>query len=336
MKPPAFIDSVKLFVSAGRGGNGVISLHRTKYNLRGEPDGGDGGRGGDVILRADRNEYSLLPLFYAPHPRAENGGHGSSRRMHGANGKPLVVRLACGTQVVDAATGEVLGDLVEDGSELLVARGGEGGLGNWRWKRPNRPPPPEGHERGAPGAERTLRLELKLISDIGLVGYPNAGKSSLLCAISHAHPKVAAYPFTTLNPTIGTVLFDDYSTATVADVPGLVKGAHEGVGLGHNFLRHIERTTFLLYVVDMAGTDGRDPVEDYESVSSEVKLHRRELAERPFLVVANKMDLPAAPERLAEFVERTGERPIPVSAETGAGVEALKAELCARFRSRQA
>lgn len=333
MKPPVFIDRVNVSASAGRGGDGATSFHHTSRVPKGEPDGGDGGNGGDVILRADKNEYSLLRLFYNPHQSAQPGKPGGRNRMYGANGKDLAVAIPCGTEIRDANSDDLIADATEHGFQIRVAQGGKGGRGNCHWRRAQTTLPPE--HRAQPGETRALRLELKLISDVGLVGYPNAGKSTLLSAISHAHPKVAAYPFTTLHPTIGTVTFEDYTSVTVADVPGLVEGAHDGIGLGHNFLRHIERARCLLYLLDMAGVDGRNPLADYRSLHNEVALHRATLSTHPFLVAANKMDRPEAKPNLDAFEAETGTRPIPISAQDGTGLDELLRAMQALVNTRQ-
>lgn len=323
MKSHKFIDLVTIHVHAGRGGNGSASFRREKFVAKGGPDGGDGGRGGHVILKADGDVSSLTRLYFTPHQRAGNGGRGGGKRSHGRNGDDLRVAVPCGTEVVDKETGELLCDIVEDGQEFVAARGGDGGLGNCHWKTSTNQAPRE-HTPGEAGEERTLCLELKLVADIGLIGFPNAGKSSLLSCISDAHPKVAPYPFTTLNPIVGTLIFDDYSRLTVADIPGLIKGAHEGVGLGHDFLRHVERAPFQVFVLDIAGVDGRKPEDDYADLRRELRLHDAVLAGRPYLVAANKMDLPEAQDGLAQFVEKTGENPLPISTVTGEGIPELR------------
>lgn len=253
--------------------------------------------------------------------------------MHGLNGQDLVIPVPCGTLVRDLATDEELGDLVEPGQQLVVAKGGKGGLGNPHWQTATHQTPRE-HTDGVEGDERKLRFDLKLMADVGLVGFPNAGKSSVLSRISNAHPKIAPYAFTTLNPIIGTLVGDDYSHCTVADIPGLVKDAHEGVGLGVRFLRHVERATCLAYVIDMAGSEGREPVDDYRVLRRELKSFNPELLERPFLIIANKMDLPEAAGNLTTFKRKTRLKPLPVSAETGEGMDELKKRLGQMVRNR--
>jgi len=323
MKTRKFVDSAPLYAKAGNGGNGSASFRREKFVPKGGPDGGDGGRGGHVILKADRETDSLIGIFFSPHRKAEHGGPGRGKQMHGKNGDDLYIKVPCGTQVTDFETGDVLADIVTEGEEFCIAHGGKGGLGNVHWKKSTHQAPTE-HTDGVPGEEVSLKLELKLVADIGLVGFPNAGKSSLLTKISDAHPRVAAYPFTTLNPIIGTIIFENYTRATVADIPGLIKDAHLGVGLGYAFLRHVERAHYLVYVIDMAGVDGRDPHEDYLNLKRELKLYQGDLVRRPFLVVANKMDCKESEEKLAEFVKETGETPLRISAQEGDGIDELR------------
>lgn len=332
MKARTFVDTVTLYAKAGDGGNGCVSFRREKYIPRGGPSGGDGGRGGHVILHGNHDISSLIRLYYAPHQRAEHGGHGQGKQIHGRNGRDLRLDVPCGTEVWDSEETHLLADIVEHEQEFVVAHGGKGGLGNCHWKSATHQAPRE-HTDGDPGEEVALRLRLKLIADAGLVGFPNAGKSSLLEAVSDAHPKVAPYPFTTLNPIIGTVIFEDYTRMTLADIPGLIQGAHQGVGLGDAFLRHVERATFLIFVIDMAATDGRRPHEDYDQLKRELTLYREKLGSRPSLLVANKMDVPAARQHLDTFVRETGVRPLEVSAQTGEGVDTLKREL---FRMKNA
>ena len=323
MKSRRFVDSVIAHVKAGDGGNGCVSFRREKAVPRGGPDGGDGGRGGDVILRGDRNRDSLVHLFYRPHQQAGNGMHGRGKKQHGRDGRTLVIPVPLGTEVWDESGTQKFGEITAEGQELLVARGGRGGLGNWHWVSPTHQAPRE-HSKGEPGERKTLRLVLKLLANVGLVGLPNAGKSSILAALTDAHPKIAAYPFTTLHPVIGTLVFDDHTSITVADIPGLIEGAHEGRGLGHAFLRHIERAAVLLFVIDMAEDD---PVGDYVTLQKELKLHCEDLLRRPALIAANKMDLPGTEEKLRRFRKETHENPIAVSAVTRSGIAQLRAAI---------
>jgi len=320
------MDIVTVHARGGNGGNGCVSFRREKFVPRGGPDGGDGGCGGCVFLQGDKDENSLIRLFYTPHQNAKNGGHGKGKNLHGHNGEDLVIKIPCGTEAWDSETGRMLGAIVAYGEKLLVARGGQGGLGNCHWRTASHRALTR-HTDGEQGEQATLRLELKLIADMGLVGFPNAGKSSLLAHVSDAHPKIASYPFTTLNPIIGTMIFENYTRLTIADIPGLIKGAHEGIGLGHAFLRHIERSSSLIYVIDMAGVDARHPHEDYFSLREELELHKHELISRPSVIVANKMDLPQAAGNLEKFKDATRLQPIPVSAVTGQGLDDLKGSL---------
>lgn len=309
-----------------------MSFRREKYVPRGGPDGGDGGKGGNVILRCDRDEASLVRLFYSPDQRAGRGSHGRGKKQHGAQGADRIVTVPAGTEAWDEESGLMLGDLVEHGAELLVARGGKGGLGNVHWLS-NAHRAPREHTAGEAGQASRLQLQLKILADFGLVGFPNAGKSSLLNGISQAHPKIAPYPFTTMNPIVGTVVFDDHERVTIADIPGLIKNAHQGIGLGHKFLRHIERATYLIYVIDMSGMEGRHPTDDYANLQREAKLYQADLVARPSLVVANKMDLEAAQKNLDQFRAQTMLDPIPVSALTGDGLDLLQeriAQLCGK------
>jgi len=330
MKHVVFKDRVKLYVRAGNGGNGCVSFRREKFIPKGGPDGGDGGNGGSVILQCDENEDSLLPLYYQPHQRAKHAQHGMGAQCHGKNGADCIARVPCGTIVTDAETGEFFGELIRHGEELVVAKGGKGGIGNVHFKSSTNQAPRQFTE-GIKGEEKALWLELKLVADVGLVGYPNAGKSTLLSKLTHAHPKIAPYPFTTINPIIGTMEFENHHRLRIADIPGLIDGAHDGVGLGHEFLRHIERSRFLVFVIDMAGTDNRNPSDDYMHLCEELRLHREELSCTPCMVVANKMDTPGADELLKAFVKKTGERVYPISAELGEGLEPVREHLYRHF-----
>lgn len=316
-----FYDYAKIYVKAGDGGNGCVAFRREKYVPAGGPSGGDGGRGGNVVITADRNMHTLIDFRYRKHYKAERGEHGRGKNQHGKSGEDLIIRVPLGTIVRDLE-GAFRADLKRDGQSIVVARGGKGGRGNARFKTPKLQAP-RFAEKGDPGEERTLELELKLLADVGLIGFPNAGKSSLLSRISAARPKVANYPFTTLHPELGVVQVDDRSFV-VADLPGLIAGAHTGAGLGHRFLRHVERTRVLLLVVDTAGTEGRDPVEDVEIILQELKLYKEELAGRPLVIAANKMDLPEAAENLLSLQQKfTGIEIYPISVVTGSGIEEL-------------
>ena len=292
-----FVDKATITVKAGDGGHGCCSFRREKYIPRGGPDGGDGGGGGHVILRATTSQQSLQDLLYNRHYAAPNGPNGKGKDMHGRKAPDIELTVPVGTMVYDRATGELLTDLAEDGMTFVVARGGKGGRGNARFLS-NFNRAPRNAEPGEPGEEREVFLELKTIADAGLVGYPNAGKSTLLRAISSARPKVAAYPFTTLHPNVGVVEYPDFARLTVADIPGLIEGAHANVGLGHAFLKHIERTHLLVFVLDMAGTDGRLPWDDLRHLREELELYMKGLSERPAIIAANKMDAPGAAENL--------------------------------------
>jgi GTP-binding protein len=330
MKHVVFKDRVKLYARAGNGGNGSVSFRREKGIPKGGPDGGDGGHGGSVILQCDVNEDSLLPIYYQPHVKARNAQGGGGQQKHGANSDDCVVKVAPGTVVIDAETGEFFGELTQDGEELLICQGGHGGIGNTRFKSSTNQTPRQFTE-GKQGEEKVFWLELKLMADVGLVGYPNAGKSTLLSRLTNAHPKIAPYPFTTINPIVGTLEYPNFSRLKFADIPGLIDGAHEGVGLGHQFLRHIERSRFILFVLDMAGTDERNPTDDFLHLKEELRLHMEELSCTPYVCVANKMDSPLADENLKEFKKRTGELIYEISAELGEGLEPIKEHLYKHF-----
>lgn len=316
MKTRKFIDHVVVQVRAGKGGDGSGSFRREAFVPLGGPDGGDGGRGGHVIFRGSHDVGSLINLYFAPQLFAEDGVNGSSRKKHGRNGDDLIVDVPCGTEVYDADTGALVADIIEDGPEFQLATGGERGLGNVHFKTSTHQAPTE-HTPGMPGQEFRFKLELKTIADAGLLGFPNAGKSSLLKCVSDARPRVAGYPFTTLNPIVGTIEYEDFSQLKVADVPGIIEGAASGVGLGLRFLKHIARSTVLVYVIDMAGTDNREPWQDYIKLRVEVRQHDASMLERPFLVLANKMDVDQARENLPRFIQETGVTPIPLSAVDG-------------------
>ncbi|MDQ5852697.1 MAG: GTPase ObgE [Chloroflexota bacterium] len=328
------VDQARLVVKAGDGGDGLATFRREKYVPRGGPDGGDGGRGGNVYLEVDPQLNTLLRFRFDQRFAAGRGGNGGSARKHGRDGKDVVIPVPPGTVVRTEIDGEQYAvDLVAPGQRLLAARGGKGGLGNTHFATSTHQAPRIA-ELGQPGEERELELELKLIADVGLIGFPNAGKSTLLAAISAARPKIANYHFTTLSPNLGVVEVGD-QTFVVADIPGLIEGAHAGVGLGHDFLRHIERTRLLVHVVDAAGLEGRDPLADFQQINEELRLYQPELAERPQVVALNKQDLPEAREQLRRLRR---ELPVdkdmifPISAATGEGVRPLLERVAALLR----
>ena len=365
-----FVDRIKVFAQAGKGGRGCVSFRREKFVPKGGPDGGDGGRGGDIILRADRHTDHLAHLFYEPIIKAKNGGHGRGKKMHGKNAPDKIVKVPIGTMVYQLRSGDggvriegdrsdnaipdfensiddeeivgqarrlpddqsaihdaqsdLLADLTREDQEFLLCKGGAGGKGNVHFKSSRNRAPRE-YTEGGEGESGHFLLELRSIADVALVGYPNAGKSTLIQQISAAQSKIAPYPFTTLHPVIGIVELADYRRATVADIPGLIEGAHRNLGLGHDFLRHITRCRLLLFVLDMAGSEGRSPIADLESLRREIALYHPRLSERPWFVVANKMDLPQAKENLRDFQKRFPQRTIvPISAKEGRGISELK------------
>jgi GTPase len=362
-----FVDRIKVFAQAGKGGRGCVSFRREKFVPKGGPDGGDGGRGGDIILRADRHTDHLAHLFYEPIVKAKNGGHGRGKKMHGKNAPDKIVKVPVGTMVyelrnadgglriedgqsdeaIDKGTVEqarrlpdaeaiqnqsalrdpqsdLLADLTREGQEFLLCKGGAGGKGNVHFKSSRNRAPRE-YTEGGEGESGNFLLELRSIADAALVGYPNAGKSTLIQQISAARSKIAPYPFTTLHPVIGIVELGDYRRATVADIPGLIEGAHRNLGLGHDFLRHITRCRLFLFVLDMAGSEGRSPIADLEALRREIALYDPRLSERSWFVVANKMDLPQAKENLRDFQKRFPQRTIvPISAKEGRGISELK------------
>lgn len=320
-----FIDEVRIRVKAGDGGNGCLAFRREKYVPRGGPSGGDGGRGGDVNLVANEHHNTLLHLRYNPEHTAERGRHGEGSNRTGREGASVDVAVPVGTIVYDSDTGEVLHDFTRSGDRFLVARGGRGGRGNQHFATPTHQAPTE-HEPGRPGEEKHLRLELKLLADVGLVGFPNAGKSTLISRISAARPKIADYPFTTLEPNLGVVSVGDASFV-VADIPGLIEGAHLGHGLGVQFLRHIERTRLLVHLVDVSEATGREPLEDFRIVMEELAGFREELARKPMLLVASKIDVAQDRARAEGLRKLAAEKGLPfyeISSVTGQGIEALK------------
>jgi GTP-binding protein len=342
-----FVDRVKAFAQAGKGGRGSVSFRREKFVPKGGPDGGDGGRGGDVILGADRHVDNLANLFYEPIIKAKNGGHGMGKKMAGRAGATKIVKVPVGTIVyaVEGAqrstfnaqrstpnaeeSGIPIVDLTRDGQEFVLCRGGAGGKGNVHFKS-SRNRAPRQYTEGEEGEQGYFLFELRTIADAGLVGYPNAGKSTLLRKISAARPKVAAYPFTTLHPIVGVMEMPGYRRATIADIPGLIEGAHRGVGLGHEFLRHITRCRILVFVIDVAGSEGRNPIEDLQNLRREIDLYDPALSSRPWLVVANKMDLPDVERNLTAVQERFPKtKIIPTSAAKEEGIAELKKALAA-------
>ncbi len=298
-----FLDTAKINVKAGRGGDGMVAFRREKYVPNGGPWGGDGGKGGSVIFKVDEGLRTLMDFRYNRKFKAKNGEKGMTKGMHGRGAEDLIVAIPPGTTVRDAQTGKVLTDLVENGQEFVAAKGGRGGRGNIRFATP-RNPAPEISENGEPGEERDLQLELKILADVGLVGFPSVGKSTLLSVVSAAKPKIGAYHFTTIVPNIGMVRTKSGESFAMADLPGLIEGASQGIGLGTQFLRHIERTRVILHVIDMSAAEGRDPYEDYQSINKELETYNLRLMERPQIIVANKMDMSEAEENLQEFKKK--------------------------------
>lgn len=327
-----FVDRADITAKAGAGGNGCQAFARIPRQRHAPPSGGNGGDGGDVILIADPHLATLLDFQFRHEFRGERGRHGSGNNKTGRRGEDAIVRIPVGTVVTDLDTGRLVGDFVKPNERVVVARGGAGGVGNANIPQAKlafyarRPNAATSAKPGRPGQQRRLRLELKLIADVGLVGMPNAGKSSLLSRISTARPKVAAYPFTTTSPVLGVVSVGERDSFVACDIPGLIEGAHEGKGLGTQFLRHVERTRLLLHIIDMSGMDNRDPAASYAQVNEELAAHNPVLGRRPQLVVANKMDLPDSAKNLTRFERATGQQPIPISCATSAGIpELLKA-----------
>src|SRR5690606_27792008 len=318
------VDQVKVYVKGGDGGNGMVAYRREKYVPMGGPAGGDGGKGADVTFEVDEGLRTLMDFRYQRHFKAKRGEHGMSKNQHGKNAEPMVVKVPPGTVVTDDDTGEVIADLTQHGQRAVIAKGGRGGRGNSRFATPANPAP-EIAENGEPGQERYVRLELKVLADVGLVGFPSVGKSTLLSVVSAAKPKIAEYHFTTIVPNLGVVETEDGRSFVMADLPGLIEGAHEGVGLGHQFLRHIERTRVIVHVIDMSAMEGRDPYEDYLTINKELKEYNLRLTERPQIIVANKMDIPEAEENLKTFKEKVKDdvKIFPISAITRQGLRDL-------------
>ncbi|WP_028561846.1 GTPase ObgE [Paenibacillus pinihumi] len=324
-----FVDKAKIFVKGGDGGDGLISFRRELYVPEGGPAGGDGGRGGNVIFRVDEGLRTLMDFRYQKHFKAPRGEKGKVKGMHGAGADDMIVRIPPGTIVVDDDTKEIIADLTRQGQEVVVAKGGRGGRGNMRFATPSNPAPYIS-ENGEGGEERWITLELKVMADVGLVGFPSVGKSTLLSVVSAARPKIGAYHFTTLTPNLGVVDVGDMRSFVMADLPGLIEGAHEGVGLGHEFLRHVERTRVIIHVVDMAASEGRDPYEDWVKINEELVQYNEKLAERPQIIAANKMDMPDAEEFLEMFKQQLKEHHgdkeyeiVPISSLTKQGIQEL-------------
>ncbi|GAB4482389.1 MAG: GTPase ObgE [Thermodesulfovibrionales bacterium] len=320
-----FIDYVTITVKAGDGGKGCVSFRREKYVPRGGPDGGDGGRGGHIIFQASREMHTLLDFKYRREYWAERGQHGMGKKMHGRNGKDLVIPVPAGTVVRDLSSGDVLADLVQDGEQYVAARGGRGGLGNAQFATPTKQTP-RFAQPGEEGESRSLILELKLIADVGLIGLPNAGKSTLISVISSARPKIADYPFTTLIPNLGVVKYADFRSFVVADIPGLIEGAHRGAGLGFQFLRHVERTKVFLHLIDVSDLAAEDPVRQYLTIRRELELYRPDLADKRQAVVATKIDASTDSSRLdmlRKYCKTNLIDLLEISAVTGAGIKKL-------------
>src|SRR4051812_26806032 len=335
-----FVDECTVKLSAGDGGRGCTSFRREKYEPWGGPNGGDGGRGGDVILLGDVNTNNLVDYKYQPHWHGERGEHGQGADCHGRDGKPCILKMPLGTVVIDLATNKPVAEVIEDGQQIVLCKGGNGGWGNTHFKTSTNRAPRRANA-GQDGERGEYRLILKSIADVGLVGFPNAGKSSLTNAITKARPKTAAYPFTTLHPQIGVIEYLDEKKGNrrllLADVPGLIEGAHENRGLGHRFLRHIERCAVLLILLDMAGTDGRDPRDDYKHLLHELELYDPALLEKPLIAVANKMDVPEAAANLAKFKRRYRKAEVmEISCLTGEGLEKLRKQLLKRVTALRA
>lgn len=338
MKQRLFIDHIRIYARAGKGGAGSGHFHREKFNSKGGPDGGDGGRGGDVIFSVEENTDNLTAFLFKAKLTAEDGANGASQVKTGKSGKPFIARVPPGTLIYRADESiaklahperelELVADLTTAGEKFTLCKGGKGGRGNNHFKSAQNQVPDE-QEPGEPGDEGYYYLELRKIADAGLVGFPNAGKSTLLSCLSAARPKVANYPFTTLQPMVGVLEFPGFSRGTIADIPGLIEGAHANVGLGHDFLRHIMRCRVLLFVVDTAGSEAREPIEDLQKLRKEIKLYDEELAKRPWIIIANKLDLPAAEEKLEHIRGRFPKQEvIAISAADGTGIAELKARL---------
>lgn len=327
-----FIDHAKVYVKGGDGGNGCVAFRREKYVPMGGPFGGDGGRGGNIIFVAEEGLTTLMDFRYRKHFKAERGAHGLGKNQHGAWGEELIVKVPIGTIIRDDDTGELLADLTANGQEAIIAKGGRGGKGNSHFANATHKAPSMA-EKGEAGQERWISMELKLLADVGLVGFPNAGKSTLISQVSAARPKIADYPFTTLIPNLGVVGTREHESFVIADIPGLIEGAHEGVGLGHDFLRHIERTKVILFILDAAQVDGRDVQDDLRVLQEELAFFNPDLAKRPYLIAANKMDIPDAEERYQALQALFGEQVMAISAASGKGVRELMEKTYALLQS---
>ncbi|MEK4230139.1 GTPase ObgE [Solibacillus sp. FSL H8-0538] len=323
-----FVDHVKVYVRGGDGGDGMVAFRREKFVPNGGPAGGDGARGGNVVFEVEEGLRTLMDFRYKRIFKADRGEHGMSKGMHGRRADDLIVKVPPGTVVINAETKTVIADLVEHGQQAIIAKAGRGGRGNSRFATPSNPAP-ELAEKGEPGEELDVILELKVLADVGLVGFPSVGKSTLLSVVSAAKPKIGSYHFTTIVPNLGMVETDDHRSFAMADLPGLIEGAHQGVGLGMQFLRHIERTRVIVHVIDMSGMEGRDPYEDYLVINEELKQYNLRLTERPQIVVANKMDMPGAEENLQEFLKKVGDdvKVFPVSAVSRQGLKPVLFEI---------
>ena len=332
-----FIDEARIYVKAGDGGRGCVSFRREKFVPRGGPDGGDGGKGGDIILRASQSHKTLLDLKYKQHHTAKHGGHGKGSNMTGRGSADVVITVPVGTLVTDSETGEIIADLTKDGETVIVAKGGAGGKGNaWFATATNRAP--RYAQEGIKGEERQITLELKLLADVGIIGLPNVGKSTFISRVSAARPKIADYPFTTLEPHLGVVRYGESESFVIADIPGLIEGAHEGTGMGTRFLRHVERTSVLLHILDISREPQVHALEDYETVNRELALFSPSLAEKPQVVAINKIDLPAVRERIKKEIDIFAGRGINVlafSAVTAEGVDRVLNEIARRLYAKK-
>lgn len=320
-----FVDNAKIYIKAGDGGNGRISFRREKYAPNGGPDGGDGGNGGDVILIVDENMRTLMDFRYRKKHKAGNGEEGGSNDCFGKSAENLYIKVPAGTIVRDSESGAVIADLRKDGDFIVAAKGGKGGKGNAQFATPTRQAP-RFAQPGEKGEERWIELELKLIADVGLVGFPNVGKSTFLSIVTSAKPKIANYHFTTLVPNLGVVDLGGGRSFVIADIPGLIEGAHSGVGLGHDFLRHVERTKVLVHILDVSGTEGRDPMEDFEKINEELRLYSEKLSKKPQIIACNKIDIPGAEEnykKISEILTARGYEVFAISAATRSGIEPL-------------